>query len=408
MATGKITKRAVDSAVPGARDGYLWDDELNGFGLKVTPSGGRIYRVQYRLGGRAAKARRVTIGQHGSPWSPDAARKEAKAILGELARGIDVATIRHTARQAAAGAATFGDLAARFLAEHAEAKRKDRTATEYRRLLDRVILPVLGKRRVADVTRQDVAKLHHTLRATPYQANRVLAVLSKMFSLAEAWGDRADGSNPCRHVEKFTEQRRERFSSAEELGRLGDALAGYPGSPYVAALVKLLVFTGARLGESLTLEWAWIDFGRGETRLPDSKTGAKTLHLPPPALAVLSGLPRVEGNPFVIVGDRSGRHLVNAEKPWRGIRATAGLNDVRLHILRHAFASVAAASGMGLPIIGKMLGHSQVQTTQRYAHLAADPVKAAAAVVAGKIADAMRLGSPGTPAEATDFSHWSR
>ena len=130
--------------------------------------------------------------------------------------------------------------------------------------------------------------------------------------------------------------------------------------------------------------------------MPDSKTGAKTLPLPPPALAVLFELPRVEGNRFVIVGERSGRHLVNAEKPWRAIRATAGMDDVRLHDLRHAFASVAAASGMGLPIIGKMLGHSQVQTTQRYAHLAADPVKAAAAVVAGKIADAMRVGSPGT------------
>lgn len=183
--------------------------------------------------------------------------------------------------------------------------------------------------------------------------------------------------------------------SADELARLGDAVAAYQGSPFVIALVKLLVFTGARLNEILTLEWAWIYFGRGEARLPDSKTGAKTLHLPPPAMSVLSTLPRVEGNPYVIVGERTGRHLVNAERPWRSIRASAGLEGVRLHDLRHGFASVAAASGMGLPIIGKMLGHTQAQTTQRYAHLASDPVKAAAAVVAGKIADAMNGNGSG-------------
>jgi integrase len=158
----------------------------------------------------------------------------------------------------------------------------------------------------------------------------------------------------------------------------------------------LLVFTGARLSEVLTLEWDRIDFQRGEARLPDSKTGAKTLHFPAPALAVLADLPRVEGNPFVIVGNVAGARLVNLEKPWRAIRATAGLDDVRLHDLRHAFASVAASSGMGLPIIGKMLGHTQAATTHRYAHLASDPVKAAAATVAGKIADAMEGNSAPT------------
>ncbi len=171
--------------------------------------------------------------------------------------------------------------------------------------------------------------------------------------------------------------------------------AAYEGSPYAVAAVKLLVFTGARLGEVLGLRWAWIDFERGEARLPDSKTGAKTLHLPPPALAVLAELPRIEGNPYVIVGAKAGAALVNLEKPWRAIRKDAGLEDVRLHDLRHAFASVAASSGMGLPIIGKMLGHSQAGNHARYAHLASDPVKAAAAAVAGKIAAAMASGKGG-------------
>src|SRR5262249_10367037 len=153
--------------------------------------------------------------------------------------------------------------------------------------------------------------------------------------------------------------------------------------------VKLLVFTGARLGEVLGLRWEWIDFERGEARLPDSKTGAKTLHLPPPALAVLADLPRLDGNPHVIVGQKARAALTDLQTPWQAIRGAAGLDDVRLHALRHAFASVAASSGMGLPIIGKMLGHTQAATTARYAHLASDPVKAAAAAVAGKIAAAM-------------------
>jgi integrase len=292
-------------------------------------------------------------------------------------------------------APTVAELVQRFLSEHAEAKRKGSTGKEYRRLLEHVVLPAIGKKRVADVTRQDMARLHHARRKTPTEANRVLAAMSTMFNMAERWGLRPDGSNPCRNVEKYPQRRRERFLSAAELSRLGDALAGYDGSPYHVAAIKLVVFTGARFSEILGLRWVWIDFDRSEARLPDSKTGVKALHLPPPALEVLAELPQIEGNPHVIVGAKAGAALVNLQKPWRAVRAAAGLDHVRLHDLRHVFASIAVSRGLRLPIIGKMLRRSQRETTVRYAHLASDPMKAVAAAVAGKIAAAMASGQGG-------------
>ena len=200
--------------------------------------------------------------------------------------------------------------------------------------------------------------------------------------------------NPCRHVEKYREEKRERFLSVEELSRLGKVLdqeereAGF--MPWIIGAIRLLIFTGARLNEILTLPWAEVDVQRGVSSLADSKTGRKTIYLNPFAVDVLRSLPRLDGNPFVICGGRNGRHLVNLEKPWRAIRARAGLDDVRLHDLRHSFASVAAASGLSLPIIGKLLGHTQPQTTARYAHLSADPLKEANRRIGEEIMRAMK------------------
>lgn len=377
----EITIEAVEGLEPGE---VIWDSKTTGFMVRCQTKA-KVYGIKYRFRGRQ---RWYVIGKHGAPWTPRTARDRAKELLGQVAAGDDPAVTKAKLNEAP----TVADLAARFMAEHA-AKLKPRTAAEYQRLFDTVILKAIGRQKVTDITRMDIAKLHHDRRATPGNANRALALLSKLFNLAEAWGERPDNSNPCRHIEKYPEQPRERMLSGEEMARLGEALATYDGSPYVVAAIRLLIFTGSRLSEILGLRWEQIDFERGEARLlvhkTSRKTGAKTIHLPPPALTVLAEIPRIEGNPHVIVGSVPGAALVNLEKPWRAIRTSAGLDDVRLHDLRHSFASVAASSGLGLPIIGRMLGHSQPQTTARYAHLAADPVKAAAASVAESIAAAM-------------------
>lgn len=390
MAVTRITKRSVDTATPGPRDVYLWDDDLSGFGLKVTPAGRKVYLVQYRIGGRAGRTRRVTVGPHGA-LTPEQARAEAKRLLGLVASGHDPAAVRQEGK----GQRALGSLLDQFLVDHADAKLKASTAGEYRRLA-RLYVPVsLRRRSAADVGRADIARLHLSLKDKPYQGNRTLALLSKFFNWCEKHGHRPDNSNPCRHIEKYREARRERFLSAQELARLGKAIADAEGdrseSPFVIAAIRLLALTGARLSEVLTLKWGHVDFENAAIRLPDSKTGQKSIYLNAPALEVLSSLPRLEGNPYVICGERQGAHLVNLQKPWRRIRAAAGLSDVRIHDLRHSFASVAAASGQSLYVIGSLLGHSQPQTTSRYAHLSADPLRAANEAVGQRIGSAMKF-----------------
>ena len=251
----------------------------------------------------------------------------------------------------------------------------------YRYYVKAYINPRIGTLKVSEITRPDIARLHHDLRFAPVQANRCLQFLSKAFNLAEVWGLRPDGSNPCRHVKKYKEKKRERYLSPAELGRLGKILRqceqeGIESRSAINAL-RLLIFTGCRLSEIMTLRWEFVDFEGGALHLPDTKTGAKTVHLGAPALEALAGIERLDGNPWVITGKLPCSHLTDLQPPWQRIRKRAGIADVRVHDLRHSFASVAVAAGQGLPMIGKMLGHSQVQTTARYAHLAADPVKRA-------------------------------
>jgi integrase len=302
----QIGLREVRALGPGE---IVWDATVPGFGARRQTGSAVSYFLKYRnLDGRQ---RWRSIGRHGAPWTPETARAEAKRLLGVIVAGGDPAAARKARKQAL----TLAELAAQFLAEHVEPRRKARTKQEYHRLIEKVIVPALGHRRMADVARSEVSQLHHRLRATPVQANRMLAVLSVLFTFAERIGERPDGSNPCRHVERFPQRTRERFLSTEELTRLGSSLAAYRGPAYHVAVIKLLIFTGARLGEILGLQWAWIGMEKGEARLPDSKTGAKTIHLPPPALEVLAGLPRIEGEPHVL-GAKRGTTFI--EKPWRG------------------------------------------------------------------------------------------
>ena len=391
----RVNKENVEAVEKGDRDVYLWDDKLPGFGAKVTPAGARIYVLKYR----ARRAQRwLVIGRHGD-ITADKARARAMKLRGVIADGGDPAQ----ARDDRSAEPTIDDLADRYLSEYAEAHKKPSSAAEDRRNLKLHVRPELGSLKAGEITRQDVLKLHHKMRDTPGAANRVVALLSKMMVLAEEWGIRPEGSNPCRRVKKFEENARERFLSTEEFKKLGDALnaAERDGEhPSGTAIIRLLLLTGCRLSEILTLQWSYVDFERSVARLPDSKTGAKVVRLGAPALKLLADLPRTE-SPFVfprarganISADRTRKvgqgHFVGIQRIWQRVRKAAGLEDVRIHDLRHAFASLSVMGGVSLHVTGALLGHRQAVTTQRYAHLADDPLQAAAERVSSAVAAAL-------------------
>ena len=378
----RLTKRVIEAAEIQAAEHFIWDDSLPGFGVRILPSGRKGYIVQYRAGRRS---RRMSLGPS-TVLTCEQARTRAITIIAAARCGDDPAARRDTDRRTA----TVKELADRFDKEHVSLRIKESTAKGYRRLLQLTILPALGRHRVTEVTRADIAKLHHDLRHIPYEANRCLEVISKMFSLAEMWGLRPDGSNPRKHIKKYVEEKRERFLSPAELKRVGEVLREMESEgielPSAIAATRLLILTGCRLNEIMTLQWEHVDLPGKALRLPDSKTGAKVVHLGQSAIDVVEKIARVETNPWVIVGTLPGARLTDLQPFWQRVRARAGLNDVRIHDLRHTFASTAVASGQGLPMIGKLLGHTQVQTTARYAHLASATVKTAASDVSAEIA----------------------
>jgi site-specific recombinase XerD len=398
----RITKRTVDKLQPGES---VWDSETKGFGVRRQREAKNFF-LKFRFGGRQ---RWYTIGRHGSPWTVEMARDRAKVLLGMVADGKDPALIRDGLK----GRPTVADLCDRYLTEYASHHKKASSAKTDRSNINNHVKPLIGRLLVGEVTSADMEAFKLSVRtgktATGAKvgprggskvsggtgvANRCLALVSKMFNLAERWNLRPSNSNPARHVERYPEHAMERFLSDEELARLANVLAvsetAGSESPFAIAAIRLLLFTGARVNEILSLCWEHVDFERALLNLPDSKTGKKPVFLSPTALQVLTDLPRLEGNPHVIVGKKQGAHLVNIRKPWHRIRGRAGLDDVRLHDLRHTFASMAAAEGLSLLMIGRLLGQKQAVTTQRYAHFAANPVRNAAEITGNRIASAMR------------------
>ncbi len=410
MPRGRISKRSVDSLIchAGKDREFLWDDALAGFGVAAFPSGKKVYVAQYRQHGRS---RRSNIGEHGR-LTPDEARSEAKKLLGVVEAGADPIE----ARRAARAVRTFGEVAEDFMRQHVAVKRKRRTEASYREVLEKHVYPVIKSRRVADVCRSDMAALHNAMKATPSAANRALAVVSSLWNWAGRREEVGGGSNPCLGIERYPEQGRERYLTSAELARLGAALAEGETNglaydvdetkpkakhapkaekrrvkldPFAVAAIRLLILTGARLREILDAQWQHVDIERGVIFLPDSKTGKKPVYLSAAALSILSALPRIEGNPHIIAGAKDGAPRADLKKPWAAVCKAAGLEGVRLHDLRHSFASIGAGASMGLPVIGKLLGHSQAATTHRYAHLDADPLRRAVDTIGVTISAAM-------------------
>jgi integrase len=383
----KLTKRVVESVKPGKADLVFWDRQISGFGCKVTPRGKRTYLFYYRT--LDGQQRRPALGVHGR-ITCDLARTKAQQWLARVALGEDPSEDLREAR----AKPTVREFSERYLDEHARPKKKPSSVKSDISNLNNHVLPALGKKRLDLVTRIDIQRLHAKMVGRPGAANHVMGLLGKMFNLAEKWGLRPDGTNPCRHIEKYPGRKMERYLSTEEFGRLARILnqAEMDGSIFIGAIraIRLLIFTGCRLGEILSLKWDYIDFENKRINLPDSKTGRKTIYLSGPAIEVLNSVPRVPDNPHVLVGRFDRGHMTRMGHQWEQIRKRADLNDVRMHDLRHSYASVAANLGESLPMIGKLLGHTQAQTTTRYAHLAADPVKEAAERIATRIDSAMK------------------
>ena len=398
LRTTAISRRTVESLGAG-RDTVYWDSELPGFGVRVYPSGAKMYVVQTRARG---ESKRVTVGRHGV-ITADQARRRAALIIARVKAGED--PIPAPMAPKPPPGPTVAELAERYRVEHLEARCKPRTAATALAAIERHVLPALGALPLTEVGRDRMMALHGGLSGTPAMANLAVDVVSRMFTMAEAWGMVADGANPCREIAKYRERKRERFLTDGEfrrLGRvLGEAVREGEVSAHAAAAIRLLMLTGCRCNEVLTLKWEDVDLAANEMRLRDSKTGPRAVPLSPPAAKVLAELPRVAGSPWVVAGRRRGAHMKNLGGPWRIVRSRAGLEDVRIHDLRHSFASRALALGEPLPMIGKLLGHARAQTTARYAHLARESVKEAAARIAASIGEDVlgRNAGPETAAQ---------
>ena len=412
---GKITKRSADDLTPqNGPDVVLWDTEIKGFGVRSRSSGAKTYILHYRAGGgRSAPLRKLTIGRHGSPWTPHTARVEAKRLLGLVASGEDPAQRKSTDRRAM----TVAELCDVYLAEGAAHKKASTLKADRGRIVHHV-KPLLGDKRVEKLTRADIERMMIDVKAGkairrrqlderrppgsvptggPGVAAQCVALISTLMSFAVARRLRPD--NPATGVKKPPIRKMDRFLSEEEIGRLAHALdaeTAASGNPYPSAAIKLLLLTGARRGEIAGLQWQNVDFNQKCLRLPDSKTGAKVIYLNEPALDIIRSIPRLSTNLYVIPGNQVGAPSGAIDRVWSRVRSAAELRDVRLHDLRHSFASIGVVDGLSLPMIGALLGHKHSATTARYAHLSAGPLRIANDAVGSIIAAAMQIGL-GTP-----------
>lgn len=372
-----------------------YDLAVPGFGVRVTERGAKSYVLRYRT--KTGRDRWATFGSI-DKLTLDKARDLARRYHGVLAEGSDPLRRVDLAREAP----TVGTVADRFLREYVP-RLKPATRRNYKLAIERTIRPRLGAMAIADVTRTDVVRLHHARQATPVQANRELAALSKLMTWSEEQGYRELRSNPCFRVKKYTEHARKRYLTPAEIARLGAALRvaekWHRMSPIALTAIRLLFLTGARVSEILMLRWREVDLERGELRLADSKTGRKTILLNAPALELLKKWPKHGTSPYLFPGEgrgpKKGQHRVNLTDAWAWIRQRARLADVHLHDLRHSFASIAVSSGQTLPTIGALLGHTQAATTQRYAHLMDDPLRAASEATGARITIALAPRRPG-------------
>lgn len=396
----RLGRRAVSEAAPEAARYTLWDTDLKGFGLRIAPTGTKTYVVRYRAGGgRRGTLRQLVIGRHGA-LTPEKAREAAEKALAAAQLGEDPQADKAAKREEL----TVSELCDLYLVEGVATKKASTVYIDRTRVA-RHIKPTIGRLKVSDVERSDVERMMRDVaegrtrhpdapwvRGGRAAAARAVGLLSGIFAFAVVRKMRAD--NPASGVDRFRDVRRERFLSPSELGRLGDTLtameaAGADWRPIT--IVRLLALSGARKNEIARLRWSEVDAERGFLRLEDSKTGQKTVRVGAPVLELLAALPRAKGAVYAFPdhADPSGPYR-QLDWAWVGIRKRADMADLRLHDLRHSFASVGLASGQTLPLIGKLLGHAHVATTSRYAHLADDPVQAAAERISQTIHGALK------------------